>query len=87
MVGVQERNRKAGFGMRRLRALIVIVCLAALLASAMAPGACGLPALVAPFWLFFEILAIAWILGISEEPELPVSPFVAASGSRAPPVR
>ena len=69
------------------RKLIAILCLAVLLVTAMTPGAHSLPALLAPFWLFLEILAVVRVGGRGEDPALPLSSPVAVPASRAPPVQ
>jgi hypothetical protein len=66
--------------------IIALLCLAAVMLAALAPGGHGLPvAILAPFWLFLAILVpLAVLFPESSDQAVPAS-FVAVVPGRAPP--
>ncbi|MGO9096417.1 MAG: hypothetical protein ACLQGV_14500 [Bryobacteraceae bacterium] len=70
------------------RKLIALFCMAALLLASLAPASSGpLHAIMAPFWLFFALLAVAAVRRATEECDPGAFPFVPAVPARAPPLK
>jgi hypothetical protein len=68
------------------RRWIALLCLAALVLTVLTPGSSGLLAILAPFWLFFEILTAVPMRREGEPCHAHLSPFFSPLSSRAPPV-
>jgi hypothetical protein len=70
------------------RKLIAIVCLAVLLLAVLTPSAYGfVQAILAPFWLLIEILAIVSVQRATEDHDPYPFLFVSAVAPRAPPTQ
>jgi hypothetical protein len=68
------------------RSLIALLCLAALLFTALAPPAAGLPfALLVPVWLFFGVTLALIMRRDASSIARPLCPALRATGTRAPP--
>jgi hypothetical protein len=71
-----------------VRKLIAILCLTAIFFAALAPGQSGLAsALLVPFWLFVELLALVSIQRRTEDRQPDPFPLVSTVLARAPPVQ
>jgi hypothetical protein len=69
------------------RRWIALLCVAAVLVTALTPGAGGLLAILVPFWLFFEaVIAVPMRRG-GEPCDPQLFSFLSPALSRAPPVR
>jgi len=70
------------------RQLIALLCIATVLAVALTPGADGLASVIlAPFWLFVEILVVLSIQRTSEDRDPYPFRYISAVPSRAPPIQ
>jgi hypothetical protein len=73
--------------MFRGRKPIALFCMAALLLALLTPASSGpLHAILAPFWLFFALLAVVAVRRGTEECDPRAFPFVPAVPARAPPL-
>jgi len=71
--------------MPRMRQLVALLCLAALLFAALAPGSHGLAPAITPFWIFLAILICFSVANRERECDPRPFPSYTVVPSRAPP--
>jgi hypothetical protein len=74
--------------MFRRRKLIALFCMAVILIAMLTPASAGpFNAILAPFWLFFALLAAVAVRRATEECDPCAFPFAPAVPARAPPLQ